>query len=428
MTDAAGAPPPGRDRLPGRGRAIVAALAVTQTVGYGSLWYSFPVFLGPVTADLGISRTAGTGAFTGSVLAAAALAVPVGRWLDRHGSRGLMTTGSVLGTLLLLALSRVHDPVALYAVWAGIGAVGAMVFYEAAFATAVAWAPPAQRARTILTITVVAGFASTIFFPLVGGLVEAYGWRTAAVVLAVVHGGVTVPLHALVLRRPPHVRAARADAEVRAANEHARRAVLARAAGDVRFWLLGLGFTAQTVAFATISVHLIGILVAAGHPPTVAAGISAAIGALQVLGRVVVTALSRRFPMADVVAAVFAVQAAAAAVLPFVAASTPGAVGAVVVFGFGFGIGSIARPALVTQLYGSTGYASLSGRLAVPITLMTAGAPLAGAALQRSTGSWTPVLLGTAVSITVAAAAILAAGRAPDRSPVRGSGSAAVPG
>ena len=401
---------PGREALPPRGRAIVAALAVTQTVGYGALWYSFPVLLGPAGNDLGVSRTTVTGAFTAAVLASAALAVPVGRWLDRHGSRALMTLGSALGTALLVALSRVDGVVALYAVWAGIGAVGAAVFYEAAFATAVAWSPPTLRARTILSITVVAGFSSTVFIPLTGHLVDACGWRAAVLVLAAVHGLVTVPLHAVVLRRPPHVHAARADAAARRTAEDARRTAVARAVRDGRFWLLGLGFTAQTVAFATMSVHLVGILVAAGHPPTVAAGVAGTIGALQVLGRVVVTALARRFTMARVVAAVYVVQACAAAALTRAAPSTAGAVVAVATFGFGFGLGSIARPALLTDLFGTDGFASLSGRLAVPVTLMTAGSPLAAAGLQRAAGSWTPVLLAVAASTLVAAAAIAVAG------------------
>lgn len=137
-------------RLTGPGsrpRAIVAALAVTQTVGYGSLWYPFPVFLGPAATDLHASRTAVTGAFTTAVLAAAALALPVGRWLDRHGSRALMTTGSQLGSGLLAAVAHVHDLRALHLVWTGIGAAGAMAFYEAAFATVIAWTPPARRPR-----------------------------------------------------------------------------------------------------------------------------------------------------------------------------------------------------------------------------------------------------------------------------------------
>jgi len=123
-------------------RAIVAALAVTQTVGYGALYYSFAVFLVPVAHDLHVSTTAVTGALTLATLVGAALAVPVGRWLDRHGGRALMATGSVAGTVLLAAFGRVHSLAGLYAVWAGIGVASAMVLYEAAFAVV------ATRGRT----------------------------------------------------------------------------------------------------------------------------------------------------------------------------------------------------------------------------------------------------------------------------------------
>jgi MFS family permease len=374
----------GRGRLPGRGRAIVAALSVTQTVGYGCLWYSFPVLLEPVAAELGASRTQVTGAFTTAVLAAAALAVPVGRWLDRHGSRALMTTGSVLGSVLLVALSRVNGLVALYAIWAGIGAVGAMVFYEAAFATVIAWSPPGRRATALLTVTVVAGFASTIFLPLVGYLVSSYGWRAAAVVLAAVNATVTVPLHGLVLRPAPRLGDRHASAPDPKAREAQRRQALAAATRNVRYWLLGLAFTAQSLALAAMTVHLIGFLVAAGHPPTLAATVAGALGALSVSGRLLLTGLSQRWPLGAIVAGVFAVQAVAAAALPLVAGSTPGAI---------------------------AGYASLSGRLAVPITIAVAGAPLATAAAQQAARSYTPVLLIVAASNMLAAVAVSLATR-----------------
>jgi MFS family permease len=406
---------PGRDLVEGRGRAIVAALAVTQTVGYGSLWYSFPVLLAPMAADLGASRTAVTGAFTMAALVTAALSVPVGRWLDRRGSHALMTVGSLTGTALLVALSRVGSLPALYLVWGCIGATGAAVFYEAAFATVVAWTPSARRAGRILAITVVAGFASMIFLPLTGGLVHARGWRTAVLVLAAIHGLVTVPLHALVLRRPPHLHATRTDPARRAAAEAARRDVLGLAVRDSRFWLLGVGFTAQAAALATMTVHLVGFLQTAGHPATVAAAISGLLGALSVSGRLVVTVLTRRLSTSGVTAAVFAVQAAAAAALPAIATSTAGAVVAVLGFGIGFGVATLARPALLTTLFGTTGYASLSGRLALPIALVTAGAPLAAATAQQATGSWTPVLLAVAACNALASAAILLAGEAARR-------------
>jgi hypothetical protein len=91
------------------GWRIVAALAVTQTVGYGVLYYSFAVVLQPIAVTLEVSTATVTGALTGSILAGAAIAVPVGRWLDRHGGRAIMTTGSLVATGLLPAGRRRHQ-------------------------------------------------------------------------------------------------------------------------------------------------------------------------------------------------------------------------------------------------------------------------------------------------------------------------------
>jgi hypothetical protein len=160
----AGTPASGDSRvLERRGRIIVAALAITQTLGYGALYYAFAVLLVPMATDLEVSTTAVTGALTAATLAGAATAVPAGRWLDRHGGRVLMTAGSIAGTVLLLLAAHVHSLIGLYAVWLGIGLVSATVLYEAAFAVVITWYPdPRQRATAVLAITVVAGLASSI--------------------------------------------------------------------------------------------------------------------------------------------------------------------------------------------------------------------------------------------------------------------------
>jgi MFS family permease len=114
------------------GWRIVAALAVTQTVGYGALYYAFAVLMQPMAADLHASTTVVTGALTASTLVGAVMAIPVGRWLDRHGGRGLMTAGSLAATALLVAWSQVHTVTGLYAVLVGVGLTSAMVLYEPA--------------------------------------------------------------------------------------------------------------------------------------------------------------------------------------------------------------------------------------------------------------------------------------------------------
>jgi MFS family permease len=385
------------------GWRIVAAFAVTQTVGYGCLYYAFAVLLHPVAADLNTSAATVTGALTTAVLAQAAMAVPVGRWLDRHGGRALMTVGSLAGAALLVAWSQVRTVWQLYAVFAGLGVAMAMALYEPATAVIVSWFDPDRRARAVLGMIAVAGFASTIFMPLTGVLNHVHGWRPTVLILAGVYAAVAVPLHALVIRRPatgladgPRVTPAQRRRRVRAAVR------------DARFWFLATAFVAHSSAMSAMTVHLVGFLVSRGHPATFAAAVAGLLGVLSVTGRLLITVARRRFRLHTVVAAVFAVQAVAAVSLPAIGASRAGAIIAVTCFGLGFGVASLATPGLLADRYGTTAYASIAGTLATPVTLARAGAPLGAAALYTATGGYLPVLAAIGGASLIATAGILA--------------------
>ncbi|MEO3922554.1 MFS transporter [Micromonosporaceae bacterium B7E4] len=401
------------------GWRIVAALAVTQTVGYGTLYYAFAVLLHPMAASLDASTTVLTGAFTSALLGWAVLAVPVGRWLDRYGGRGLMTVGSLLATGLLVAWSQVRTVVQLYLVLIGLGLTMAMVLYEAATAVIVSWFDPARRSRALLGMILVAGFASTIFLPLTGQLVARYDWRTALLVLAGGYGLVAVPLHALVLRRPPRSAATRAtsgaSAPAAAAQDPApgddpavRAAVVRSALRDGRFWCLAVAFVAHSGAMSTMTVHLVGFLVERGHPATFAATVAGLLGVMSVTGRLLLAAAQRGVRLTTLVAAVFGIQAAAAFCLPLVAATRVGAALAVTAFGLGFGVASLAAPALLADRYGTVAYGSVAGLLATPVTLVRAVAPLGAAGLLQVAGGYPPVLATVGAVCCVAATGILA--------------------
>jgi MFS family permease len=385
------------------GRRIVAVFAITQTLGYGCLYYTFAVLLHPIAADLRTSTATVTGALTAAVLTWAAVAVPVGRWLDRHGGRAIMTVGSLAGAGLLAGWSQVREVWQLYLVFAGLGAAMAMALYEAATAVIVSWFDPDQRSRALLAMIVVAGFASTIFMPLTGLLNDRYGWRTTLLVLAGGYGLVAVPLHALVVRRPPSAASAHL-----AATATQRRILVRAAVRDGRFWCLAVAFVAHAAAMSTMTIHLVGYLVSKGHPATFAATVAGLLGVLSVTGRLLLTAAGRRFRLSTVVAIVFTVQAIAAVGLLLAAGTRPGAVLAVTGFGIGFGVASLAGPALLADRYGTTAYASIAGTLAAPVTLAKAGAPLAAAALYTTTGDYRPVLLTVGGLSLLAATGILA--------------------
>ena len=405
--------PPAGERPPGsRGWWIVATFAVTQTVGYGVLYYAFAVLLQPMAVTLHAATATVTGALTASVLAGAVLAVPVGRWLDRHGGRALMSTGSTAATVLVVAWSRVHTVSQLYLVLVGIGITSAMALYEPALAVVVSWFDPRRRAKAVLGVIVVAGFASTIFMPLTGALLDRYGWRTTLLILAAVHGTITVPLHALAVRRPPQP----------AAQHHrptpADRALVVRVAlRDRRFWWLATAFVAHGAAMAAMTVHLVGYLVHKGHSATFAATVAGLLGILSVTGRLLLTGAQRRMRLTAVVAVVFTVQAVASVALLVAGRSRAGAAFAVVAFGIGFGVASLVKPTLLADRYGTSAYATIAGILATPITLAKAGAPLAAAGLLTVGGGYPAMLAAIAGACLLAAVGITAHTAAPSPVP-----------
>ena len=380
-------------------RRLVTVFAVTQTVGYGVLYYAFSVLLTPMATDLHTSTAHLAGALTIAVLVAAMAAIPVGRWLDRRGGRALMTAGSVIGVAAVGAWSQVHTVGQLYAVFGLIGLASAMSLYEAAFSVLIATSEPGRRDTALLAVTIVAGFASSIFFPLTGWLATAVGWRGTLLILAALLAVTAIPAH---LAGIPTAHAHRARASARPGQSPAD------ALRDRGFWLLGGAFVLHAAAVSAVAVLLVTFLRQAGHAATIAATLAGLLGVLSVTGRLVTTALARRYGMATITAAVFAIQAAGAAALPHLGRSLAGAAACVTAFGLGFGVATIARPAIVAARYGTARYATIAAALTLPITLAKATAPLGAALLAPSQ------FMTVAAASCLAAAVLLAATRQPN--------------
>ena len=410
-------PGPGASARLFHGWRIVAVLAVTETVSWGVLYYAFAVFQVPMGAELGFSPAVLGGAFSVAVLLTGVAGVPVGRWLDTHGARGLMTTGSAVCALLVLAWSQVHTAAQLYLVFAGIGLARAAVLYDPAFAVVVRWFH-AKRSSALLAITVVAGFASTVALPVSNALVEQLGWRAGLMVLAAVLAATTVLPHWLVLRRDPADLGLHPDggpALASPAPDGSSRpglaATLRWATRHTAFRWYAVAFASQATAVIVVAVHLVPFLRENGHSAGFAAAATGALGALSVSGRLVMTGALRRVPVAVVTAAMFALQGAGVLVLLRAGTSTAGAVVFVLLFGLGFGVGTIARPALLAATFGVAHYATIAGLLALVVTLATTAGPLAAGLARTETGSYTPALVGVALLCAVSAAGLFRAGR-----------------
>lgn len=265
----------------------------------------------------------------------------------------------------------------------------------------------------------VAGLASTIFLPTSSALVDAYGWRHALLILAGILALATVLPHALVLRRDPSDLGLHPDgapvAEDQALTPAAQPAGRLR---DTAGWALRdrayrwymLGFAANTLAIIVISVHLVPYLREHGHSAAFAATAAGALGALSVTGRLVATGAFRRVSASTVTATIFALQGAAVLLLLAGGRSTAAAVGFVVVFGLGFGVGTIARAALLAERYGVGSYATLSGLMNVALTAAKTIGPLGAGLIRTVTGSYTAVLLALVVVCVLAAFGVARAG------------------
>jgi MFS family permease len=251
------------------GWVVVGTLATTETISWGILYYAFAAFLVPMQQELDWSTAALTGAYSLALLVSGLAAMPVGRWIDRHGPRLLMTLGSIGGTFLLLAWSRTDSLPAFYALWIVMGAVMAATLYEPAFVVVATWFRR-LRSRALLLLTFVAGFASTVFLPVATLLIEQLGWRQALVVLAVFLAVTTIPAHALILRRRPEDLGLLPDGDQHpkgapaAANFLIEGVPVRQALREHVFWWLTAAFFLGMLSSVAVGIHLIPFLLADG--------------------------------------------------------------------------------------------------------------------------------------------------------------------
>jgi predicted MFS family arabinose efflux permease len=292
----------------------------------------------------------------------------------------------------------VETPWAFYVIWALIGASLAGVLYEPAFAVITAtFGPDARRAITAMTL--VGGFASTVFMPLTQLLIATVGWRQALLVLGGLNLAVCLPLHALfVPARPafPPPNAPPVNRETAAPTTPEFRTMLR---GRV-FWGLAVWFTAANAAASGFVFQFVPLLTTWGvEMATILTGV-ALIGPMQVAGRIVLMGFSARLETREIGTAV-AVLLPAAVLALLCLPHTPVWLGlAAALYGAGNGVMTIARGTAVADLIGRTHYGAVNGALTLPTMVAKALAPVVTAVIWSATGDpslmlWT--LFGSAL-------------------------------
>lgn len=371
---------------------MLLAAAVGQITSWGVLFYSFTVFLAPMQAELGWSIAQMTGAYSLALLVSGVAAIPVGRWLDQHGPRALMTACSVVAVLLVVAWALVDSLLGFYLIWIGIGLVMAGVLYEPVFHLVAHWFRR-YRGRALTILTFIAGLASVIYIPLASWLVDSVGWRSALLILAAILAVATTPIYALLLRRSPYAlglepdggSVAGRDVHIAQVPEHSlTRSEAMRHPG---FWWLAVAFFLATLATMAVIVHLIPYLMSIGYERSFAATAAGAVGLLALPGRLIFTPLGSIIPRRYVTALIFLLQTLAL-VLLLVTQSRTGVILFVILFGAGFGAITPARAALVAEGYGPAHYGSIMAVIALSITFSRALAPVGAGLLQSWSGGY----------------------------------------
>ena len=386
-------------------RRGLAALCATEIVSYGTLYYAFPVLAADITADTGWSRTAITGAFSAGNLLGGIAGVGVGRVLERSGPRLVMTGGSVLATGALLTIAGAPTFGWFVAGWLLAGIATAAVFYPPAFAAITGWYGP-ERVAALTTLTLVAGFSSTVFAPLTAALADRLSWRGVYVVLAAVLAVVTIPAHALALRQPwPRVRV-RVD---RTAVDGDARSVLT----SRPFLLLVTAMTLSAFTFFAVVVNLVPLLTGRGLSPVLAAWALGLGGVGQVVGRLGYRRLAAHVGARGRTVAVLLAGAAATLLLGVIPAPAALLVAVAVLAGAVRGLFTLLEATLVSDHWGTARYAALNGVFTAPLTAAIAVAPTAGAALAGGLGGY-PQLFAVLAGIGLVSAGLAALAR-PDR-------------
>ena len=376
-------------------------LSLPQLITWGSVFYTFSLLMTPLEAELGMSRAESSLAFSLALLAEGLMAYAVGRWIDAGHERLVMSLGSVWIGLGLLAHSFVHSVPGFYAVWIWLGLGLAATLYSPAFAVVTRRFPQDFR-RAIITLTFLGGLASTVFIPLFSWWMDLWGWRHALWVLAALQLGVCAPLHGWLLQGARARRQAR-DPEVHrpvAVREHLRRSP---------FWLLALFMVLMMAVTSALPAHMIALLKEAGLAPSWVIVIPAAIGVIQVVGRLLLFVFERYWDVHTANRWIPALIPLGLMALLIGGLNPVASLVFVVLYGLGNGMNTIVKGTAMAQYVSRTHVGQLNGLLGLPIALARAAAPLVLGLLWSPTQGYTWALWWLLFASVLGTAALWAA-------------------
>jgi hypothetical protein len=345
----------------------ILALGVTQNIGYGTLYYSFSILAPDMAASLSWSPEWIFGALSVALLIGGLTAPWLGTLIDRIGAGRVMTIGSAVAAAALVTCAYAPGKGTYVAALIAIEVAANLVQYGAAFALLVQL-QPAVAQRSITYLTLIAGFASTMFWPITTALHAQLSWQNVYLVFAALNLSVCLPVHAwlsygLTVSRK---RATNPVALVAGSLSPSHR--------RTGFALMTTAFAVQYLASASVLVHMVPLLAGMGLGAT-AAIVGTLFGPSQVASRLINMLFGKRLDALHLAMISAALIPAGAFILVLTAPTIPGAMIFAVVFGMGNGLLSIVTGTLPLALFGSEGYGKLQGKMMAGRLVVSALAP-----------------------------------------------------
>ncbi len=406
------------------------ATAGAVTMAMGAL--NFGLFVKPIGDDLGIGRSTFGWAQTARQVSSSVTSPIVGVLLDRFGSRVLMAVAAAITGVSMVGLSRLDHGWQLVSLFAVMGLVG--MSGPGALVTSVPvvkWFVR-DRGRAIAFMSLGIPIGAVIFVPLTQVFIDAWGWRTAWIVLAAIGGGIIVPLSLLFVRRQPEDMGllpdgAALEQEPPAASSRPSAKAVEEASWTVReaarssaFWSLVAVFAIVSLAIGTFAVHRIPAFMDRGLDARLVSFATAIDAVCAGATTFTLGFLVGKYPAKTLGVAGFLLLTAAC-VLTIYATTVPLMFLSMSIFGAGIGSLLFLQNYLWADYFGRRHLGSIRG-LVMPITLVIGGigAPVAGY-VRDATGSYN-AMWWAGVGLLLVGALSLARTNAPERAACAPSG------
>jgi MFS family permease len=371
-------------------RIVVSALGIAQILAWGSSYYLPAVLAAPIAAETGWPLGWVIGGLSLGLLVAGLISPMVGRRIHAQGGRRVLAASAILLAIGMTVLALSPSLPVYLGGWMIMGLGMACGLYDAAFSTLGQLYRDEAR-RAIAALTLFGGFASTVCWPLSAFLVAQLGWRGACATYALIHLAIVLPLYLVSLR---------GERRAPTGEKRAPSAAPAAISLSLPFVLLAAAITFSALISTILSVHLLAILQARDIALAAAVALGALVGPAQVGARFVEMMIARwHHPIWTMPASALFMALGIAALW----AELPVLSLALVLYGAGLGIESIARATLPLALFAPDHYARIMGKLAFPSFIAQAAAPSIGTFLMLKVGAG-----GTLATLTTLAAIKLA--------------------